>query len=108
MAVVVVARELLVTALRSFFEEHGTDFSAKWSGKWKMVLQCAAVGGSLARLWYYGYDTQWKVTPPDWTTWLLRLVVWSAIVMTIYSGWVYVQRALRLLTRKANGAGSVE
>src|SRR3954453_23106931 len=30
MAVVVVARELLVTALRSFFEEHGTDFSAKW------------------------------------------------------------------------------
>ena len=42
MAVVVVAREMLVTALRSFFEEHGTDFSAKWAGKWKMVLQCAA------------------------------------------------------------------
>src|SRR4029078_1185644 len=29
MAVVVVAREILVTALRSFFEEHGSDFSAK-------------------------------------------------------------------------------
>ena len=29
MAVVVTARELLVTALRSFFEQHGTDFSAK-------------------------------------------------------------------------------
>src|SRR3954468_10769385 len=43
MAVVVVARELLVTALRGFFEERGTDFSAKWSGKWKMVFQCAAV-----------------------------------------------------------------
>ena len=52
---IVVARELLVTALRSFFEEHGTDFSAKWSGKWKMVLQCAAVAASLWRLWYYGY-----------------------------------------------------
>ena len=47
MAVVVVARELLVTALRSFFEEHGSDFSAKWSGKWKMVFQCAAVAASL-------------------------------------------------------------
>ena len=39
MAVIVVAREILVTALRSFFEEHGSDFSAKWSGKWKMVFQ---------------------------------------------------------------------
>jgi CDP-diacylglycerol--glycerol-3-phosphate 3-phosphatidyltransferase len=98
MAVVVVARELLVTALRSFFEEHGTDFSAKWSGKWKMVLQCAAVAGSLARLWYYGYEANsWDVVPPDWTTWSLRLVVWAAIVLTVYSGWVYVQRALALL-----------
>jgi CDP-diacylglycerol--glycerol-3-phosphate 3-phosphatidyltransferase len=97
MAVVVVARELLVTALRSFFEEHGTDFSAKWSGKWKMVLQCAAVAGSLARLWYYEYDMRWETTPPAWTTWALRLVVWAAIVMTIYSGWVYVQRAIGLL-----------
>lgn len=99
MAVVVVARELLVTALRSFFEEHGTDFSAKWSGKWKMVFQCAAVAASLARLWYYGYDNGWDVTPPDWTTWSLRLLVWAAVAMTIYSGWVYVQNALRLLRR---------
>ena len=109
MAVVVVARELLVTALRSFFEEHGTDFSAKWSGKWKMVLQCAAVAGSLARLWYYGFEANsWDVVPPAWTTWSLRLVVWAAIVMTVYSGWVYVQRAIGLLTRKEHGAGGME
>jgi CDP-diacylglycerol--glycerol-3-phosphate 3-phosphatidyltransferase len=108
MAVVVVARELLVTALRSFFEEHGTDFSAKWSGKWKMVLQCAAVAGSLARLWYYGYDSGWEIKPPDWTTWALRLVVWAAIVMTVYSGWVYIQRALGLLRGTEHGAGSRE
>ena len=56
MAVVVVAREMLVTALRSFFEEHGSDFSAKWAGKWKMVFQCAAVALSLWRLWYYEFD----------------------------------------------------
>ena len=112
MAVVVVARELLVTALRSFFEEHGTDFSAKWSGKWKMVLQCAAAAGSLARLWYYDFDTSepanWNSEVPDWTTWLLRLVVWAAIFMTVYSGWVYVKRALALLRRTEQGAGSSE
>jgi CDP-diacylglycerol--glycerol-3-phosphate 3-phosphatidyltransferase len=104
MAVVVVARELLVTALRSFFEEHGTDFSAKWSGKWKMVLQCAAVAGSLARLWYYDFDAtppaNWSAEVPAWTTWSLRVVVWAAILLTIYSGWVYVQRALALLKRQ--------
>jgi CDP-diacylglycerol--glycerol-3-phosphate 3-phosphatidyltransferase len=100
MAVVVMGREILVTALRSFFEEHGTDFSAKWAGKVKMVVQCAAVAGSLGRLWYYQYSPtlgDWGVEPPGWTTWLLRLTVWAAVAITIYSGWGYVQTALRLL-----------
>jgi CDP-diacylglycerol--glycerol-3-phosphate 3-phosphatidyltransferase len=104
MAVVVIAREMLVTALRSFFEEHGSDFSAKWSGKWKMVLQCAAVALSLWRLWYYDFNATnglWENGPPaPAATWALRLVVWSAIALTIYSGWVYVQRAMLLLKAK--------
>ncbi len=102
MAVIVVAREILVTALRSFFEEHGSDFSAKWSGKWKMVFQCAAVAMSLWRLWYYHFDsraTVWDVAPPMSVTWILRLLVWLAVAMTIYSGWVYVRRALDLLKK---------
>jgi CDP-diacylglycerol--glycerol-3-phosphate 3-phosphatidyltransferase len=100
MAVVVIAREILVTALRSFFEEHGTDFSAKWAGKWKMVLQCGAAVLSLWRLWYYEFDPiemQWGTDPSDAVTWLLRLVVWAAVAMTIYSGWGYVQTAMRLV-----------
>jgi len=113
MAVVVVARELLVTALRSFFEEHGTDFSAQWPGKWKMLLQCAAVAVSLAQLWYYGFSSAfppiWSEVPPRWTvTFPLRLLVWAAIVMTVYSGWVYVQTALRLLRSTEPGARSGE
>jgi CDP-diacylglycerol--glycerol-3-phosphate 3-phosphatidyltransferase len=102
MAVVVVAREILVTALRSFFEEHGTDFSAKWAGKWKMVLQCAAAAMSLWRLWYYKFDAtalRWDAEPAEWVTWLLRLLVWSAVAMTVYSGWGYVQTALGLLRK---------
>lgn len=97
MAVVVIARELLVTALRSFFEEHGSDFSAKWSGKWKMVFQCAAVAASLAMLWHYGYASGfWHPEPPAWVIWSVRLLVWAAVAMTIYSGWVYVKRALQM------------
>jgi phosphatidylglycerophosphate synthase len=65
-----------------------------------MVLQCGAVALSLWRLWYYQFDPsrmQWGVEPSDWSTWLLRLVVWGAVIMTIYSGWVYVRRAMDLL-----------
>jgi CDP-diacylglycerol--glycerol-3-phosphate 3-phosphatidyltransferase len=102
MAVVVVARELLVTALRSMAEGQGSDFSAKWAGKWKMVFQCAAAAASLGRLWYYGYESAtWTTAPPAWTTWSLRLLVWIAVLLTIYSAWGYVQSAIRLLKKSS-------
>ena len=50
MVVVIVGRELLVTALRSFLEDRGSDFSANLSGKLKMVLQCVAAGSALVYL----------------------------------------------------------
>jgi len=101
MAVVVVGRELLVTALRSFFEERGIDFSAKWAGKWKMVVQCIAVSVSLYRLSYYDSARQdWALEPPSWMTWLLMVAVWGAILLTVYSGWGYVQAGLKMSTKK--------
>ena len=93
MAVVVVVRELLVTALRSFFERRGTDFSAKWAGKVKMVLQCAAAAASLLLLTYTQPDTQ---PAPAWLGYLVTALVWSAIVVTVYSGAEYVVAAARL------------
>ena len=60
MVVVIVGRELLVTALRSFLEERGADFSAKMSGKLKMVLQCVAGGLSL---WYLYYPARGLAAP---------------------------------------------
>jgi CDP-diacylglycerol--glycerol-3-phosphate 3-phosphatidyltransferase len=100
MAVVVVAREMLVTALRSFFEEGGVDFSAKWAGKWKMVFQCLAAGFSLYRLTYFDPGlANWTETPPQWLTVSLHALVWAAIVLTVYSGWGYVQAALRMLRK---------
>jgi CDP-diacylglycerol--glycerol-3-phosphate 3-phosphatidyltransferase len=93
MAVVVVARELLVTALRSFLEGEGIDFSAAMSGKLKMVAQCLAAGWSLFRL-SYG-----EATPPGWVVTGLDVVVWGAVVLTVYSGVEYVIAAIRLLRR---------
>lgn len=103
MAVVVVAREMLVTALRSFFEEGGTDFSAKWAGKWKMLFQCFAVGFSLFRLGNYFNPNfpvvDWTSPPPAWLNYSLHALVWTAIAFTIYSGWEYVRAALRMLRK---------
>ena len=87
MAVTVMGRELLVTALRSFLEQRGTDFSADLSGKLKMVLQCVAAGASL---FYLAFEPAWLVGPVVW-------VAWAAVAMTVYSGLVYVRRALRML-----------
>jgi CDP-diacylglycerol--glycerol-3-phosphate 3-phosphatidyltransferase len=93
MAVVVVARELLVTALRGFLEGEGMDFSAAMSGKLKMVAQCVAAGWSLYRLSYI--DAQ----PPAWITTGLAIAVWTAIALTVYSGVAYVIAAVRMLRR---------
>lgn len=86
-AVIVMARELLVTALRSFIEQRGRDFSAEMAGKLKMVLQCVAAGASLFYL-AFGHPS-WLVVPLD-------VCVWSAVALTVYSGATYVRRAIRL------------
>ena len=52
MALVIVVRELVVTAIRAEMERTGLDFSAAWSGKLKMVFQCAAIALELgSRTW---------------------------------------------------------
>lgn len=105
MAVVVVGRELLVTALRSFLEGEGADFSAGMSGKLKMVLQCWAAGLSLWTLTAVEARPEWLVGLldaihfPEALVWLLPAAVWGAILLTIYSGWEYIMKAVNLLRR---------
>jgi CDP-diacylglycerol--glycerol-3-phosphate 3-phosphatidyltransferase len=98
MTVVIVGRELLVTALRSFVEHSGGDFSAKWAGKWKMVFQCAAACFSMYRLTYFNSATStWSTPPPAWMGHGLTITIWLAIVLTIYSGVGYLRSAWQVL-----------
>jgi CDP-diacylglycerol--glycerol-3-phosphate 3-phosphatidyltransferase len=89
MAVLVVGRELLVTSLRGMIEGAGKDFSATAIGKWKMVFQCVAVVASLLYLI--------SPEPAMWLVWTLRLSVWLAVGLTLYSGYVYVMAAARVM-----------
>ena len=92
MAVVIIVRELVVTAIRAEMERVGSDFSAGWSGKVKMVLQCAALGLALA-------DKAW----PSWTVFSLPMttaaswMAWAAVVSTAWSGFEYLVGARSLI-----------
>ncbi|MBM4017435.1 MAG: CDP-diacylglycerol--glycerol-3-phosphate 3-phosphatidyltransferase [Planctomycetes bacterium] len=90
MAVVIVARELLVTGMRSFSESHGIPFAATLSGKVKMFVQCVAIGWSLL---YVGR----LAGGPEWTAWTRDGLTWAATLVTGVSGLVYIKRAYLLL-----------
>lgn len=92
MVVVIVARELLVTALRSFLEERGSDFSAKTSGKLKMVFQCIAAALSLLYLSLAGGEADGAA----WLLWSMVASTWAAVFLTVYSGFFYVRGAVQL------------
>jgi CDP-diacylglycerol--glycerol-3-phosphate 3-phosphatidyltransferase len=90
MATIVVARELLVTSLRGMIEGAGGDFSARDLGKWKMVLQCAAAIAVLLSLIY---------TTVAWIAFVAPILLWAAILLTVYSGCDYVMIAARALSQ---------
>lgn len=106
MAVVVVGRELLVTALRGFIEQRGGDFSAKLAGKLKMVFQCVAGGFGLGALMYAnGTAPDWlqMILPRAWFDLLLPVAVWLAVLSTIYSGLQYVVVAIKQIAGSSDG-----
>lgn len=102
MAVVVVGREMLVTALRGFIEQQGGDFSAQMAGKLKMLFQCVAAGASLLALHYFQQAGSTAFTLPGWLFWTLHVSVWLAVISTVYSGLEYIAAAARILSRHGN------
>jgi CDP-diacylglycerol---glycerol-3-phosphate 3-phosphatidyltransferase len=90
MAIIVIGREMFITSLRGFLEQQGQDFSASWSGKIKMVLQCVAVPASLLSL-DPRFATEGFLLTRD-------ILLWTAVAVTVYSGAIYVIRAVNILS----------
>src|SRR5262245_7059581 len=99
MAVVVMGREMLVTAIRGFIEQQGGDFSAQMAGKLKMVFQCVAAVASLLALRHYQAAGSLTAPLPAWLYWTLHASVWLAVISTVYSGLEYVVAAARIFSR---------
>jgi len=86
MVTLILGREFLVTSLRAMVEGKGGDFSARWLGKWKMLVQCAAIVASLCLL-------AW---PQAWISAVTQILAWGAVLITLASGIDYVAQAMRM------------
>jgi len=90
MVVVIIARELLVTAIRSVMEARGVDFSASLTGKLKMVLQSVAIPLALVLTWLH-----LESEGDSWYSGANLGIAWAVVGVTVASGIPYVTRAIR-------------
>lgn len=92
MVVVILARELLVTAIRSEIESKGASFGANIFGKLKMVLQSVTIPTVIAIVWIDPHTSAW-----EWTAYVRDVLVYATIGATILSGLPYVTAAKQAL-----------
>lgn len=91
MVVVILARELLVTAFRSAGEGAGVAFGAEFSGKVKMVWQSVTI---LIILAYVNYFDRMTPDVEQAARYFRNFAIWGTVVITVVSGLVYVKKAV--------------
>jgi CDP-diacylglycerol---glycerol-3-phosphate 3-phosphatidyltransferase len=84
---VIIGRELAVTGLRNLISAHGDDPSASWLGKFKTGFQIAAAIPLLIHYPYFGVDLHV----------VGYVLLWIAMIFTLWSGIDYFVRFRRLL-----------
>ena len=92
--VILLARELLVTTIRSLSERGGQSFGAAFSGKLKMVFQSVTI---LVILVYVNYRQRLSdIGYLDRATVLRDVCIWLTVAITVWSGLLYIRRATDL------------
>jgi CDP-diacylglycerol--glycerol-3-phosphate 3-phosphatidyltransferase len=93
MVTVVVARELVITSLRSFMENMGAKFGADMLGKVKFALQAAALIAIFVSL-----DLQTRMEERvSWVIMARDILIWAMLATTLLSGLQYLWRAAAVL-----------
>lgn len=99
MVVVVIAREILITGLRSVASKEGIVISASDLGKYKTIFQLVAIIGLLL---HYDYHWFFGVDHPLLTVSMHNagmFFFWVAFVITVWSGIDYMARFVRVIAR---------
>ena len=85
MAALLIGREMAVTTLRGMAGAKGVVIAASWLGKKKALAQLIATNILILHYRYFFIDTHWLGT----------ILIWIALVMTIWSGVDYFVRYLK-------------
>jgi CDP-diacylglycerol--glycerol-3-phosphate 3-phosphatidyltransferase len=98
MVVVIVARELAITGLRTLAASKNLILAAERFGKHKTVSQIVAILAILVFLSFREWGSPGvavfgtEVAGHPWIFWLAKFSMWVAVVLTIYSGCAYLWR----------------
>lgn len=85
--VLITARELGISVLRSYYARQGISIPARYAAKVKTVVQECSIAFALLPL------------TADHVSWLSTLVLWAAVVLTVGTGVSYVTDGARALSR---------
>ena len=86
---IIVIREIYITSLRGFLEQQGIDFSAKLTGKLKLIIQAFAIPVCILSL-----ESSFQGNA---TFLMIRdILVYGTILITVYSGIEYTYRGVKL------------
>ena len=88
--VILLARELLITVIRSSSEGSGKSFGAALSGKLKMGFQSGTI---LVILLYVNYYDRIQAHAEPYARWFRDFCIWGTVAITVVSGLLYLQRA---------------
>jgi cardiolipin synthase (CMP-forming) len=91
-AIVILCREILVSGLREYLAELRVSIPVTRLAKWKTTVQLVAVGFLIAG------DAGDAVIPA--VTSIGVLLLWLSALLTIYTGWDYLQAGLHHLNRE--------
>jgi CDP-diacylglycerol--glycerol-3-phosphate 3-phosphatidyltransferase len=100
MVVLILARELLVTTLRGVSESSGQEFGAAFSGKLKMVFQSVTILVILVYVNYFAQKGRIEDDAARHFRYFRDFCIGATIVVTVFSGLLYIQRAVAIYRRK--------
>jgi CDP-diacylglycerol--glycerol-3-phosphate 3-phosphatidyltransferase len=100
--VILLSRELLITSIRGASEGSGKSFGAAWSGKVKMGFQSGTI---LAILIYVNYYDWIQLHAEPYARIVRDVGIWGTVAITVYSGVLYVGRAVKMYREPGAGNG---
>lgn len=98
MVVLIVVREVVIGVLRGYAEFRGIKFPGSTAGKWKMAGQCA----SLCSLLLYAGHFNGVL----WARLWVDFALWFTVVITAYSGLLYLYGAVLTLRNHTGHAAT--